>query len=55
MPELPPGVRLQLSAARANFVFSPAGAAFADTLVLRGRMAERSVTLDPWTGHAILH
>lgn len=53
--ELPRGVRLELSQARARFTFAPSGAAFADSLLLRGPTATRLVTLDPWTGDVLLH
>jgi type II secretion system protein H len=53
--ELPPSVRLELSAARAGFLFTPGGAAFGDTLVLRTATRTLTITLDPWTGHAIAH
>ena len=50
--ELPPSVRLELSGARARFVFRPAGATYGDSLVLRHGSALRVITVDPWTGHA---
>jgi type II secretion system protein H len=53
--ELPASVRLELSAARAGFLFTPGGAAFGDTLVLRTATRTITITLDPWTGHAIAH
>lgn len=46
---LPSTVRLELTRARARFTIAPGGNAFADTLLLRTTMAERRVTLDPWT------
>jgi type II secretion system protein H len=52
---LRPSVRLELSSARARFLFSPSGASFGDTLALRSGAHVRAVRLDPWTGHAILH
>jgi type II secretion system protein H len=53
--DLRPSVRLELSAARAGFLFTPGGAAFGDTLVLRTATRSLTITLDPWTGHAIAH
>jgi prepilin-type N-terminal cleavage/methylation domain-containing protein len=53
--ELPASVRLELSAARAGFLFTPGGAAFGDTLVLRTATRSMTITLDPWTGHVIAH
>jgi prepilin-type N-terminal cleavage/methylation domain-containing protein len=50
--ELPPSVRLELSKARARFVFRPAGATYGDSLVLRQGGSVRLITVDPWTGHA---
>jgi prepilin-type N-terminal cleavage/methylation domain-containing protein len=52
---LPGTVRLELTRARARFVFAPAGAAFGDSLLLRAGAAVRLVSLDPWTGHALVH
>jgi prepilin-type N-terminal cleavage/methylation domain-containing protein len=52
---LPNGVRLQLSKARAAFLFMPGGAAFADSLTLRAATTDRLVTIDPWTGRPVLH
>jgi prepilin-type N-terminal cleavage/methylation domain-containing protein len=52
--ELPHSVRMELNAARARFVFTPGGAAFGDTLALRSGPLVRLITLDPWTGHAIV-
>jgi general secretion pathway protein H len=51
---LPAGVRLQLAATRATFAFSPGGAVFADSLLLQDGLTERIITIDPWTGHAVL-
>ncbi|MEX1181765.1 MAG: GspH/FimT family protein [Gemmatimonadota bacterium] len=53
--ELPPGVGLQLSEARATFSFSPGGAAFADSLLLRAGTEERLITIDTWTGHMVAY
>lgn len=50
--ELPPSVRLELTRARAQFVFRPAGATYGDSLVLRHGSTVRVITIDPWTGHA---
>lgn len=52
--ELPPSVRLELTSARARFVFRPAGATFGDTLGLRHGNTMRIITVDPWTGHALV-
>lgn len=52
---LPPSVRVELGRARARFAFQPGGSAFADTVVLRGSTGVRVLTLNPWTGHAIVH
>jgi type II secretion system protein H len=53
--ELPPGVALDLTKARARFVFRPAGATYGDSLVLRHGGTLRLITVDPWTGHARVH
>ena len=53
--ELPASVRLQLTKARARFEFAPTGAVFGDTIMLRSTMETRTITIDPWTGHAIVH
>ncbi len=52
--DLPVSVRLELSAARARFTFAPTGAAFADSLVLKGAAGTRLITLDPWTGDVVV-
>ena len=52
--DLPRSVTMQLSKARARFEFGPTGAVFGDTLVLRTTMVTRTITIDPWTGHAIV-
>ena len=52
---LPDGVRLQLTKPRAVFAFAPGGAVFADTVLLRTALVTRTITLDPWTGDAIVH
>jgi prepilin-type N-terminal cleavage/methylation domain-containing protein len=52
--ELPAGIRLELTRARARFAFAPTGAAFPDTLWLRTSIVTRGITLDPWTGDAII-
>jgi prepilin-type N-terminal cleavage/methylation domain-containing protein len=52
--DLPRSVTMQLSKARARFEFAPTGAVFGDTLVLRTTMVTRKITIDPWTGHAIV-
>jgi prepilin-type N-terminal cleavage/methylation domain-containing protein len=38
--------------ARLRYVFQPAGAAFADTVVVRGGAAQLVVRVDPWSGVA---
>jgi hypothetical protein len=43
-----------LTRARARFAFAPTGAAFPDTLWLRTSIVTRGITLDPWTGDAII-
>jgi prepilin-type N-terminal cleavage/methylation domain-containing protein len=53
--ELRPSVRLELNSARARFLFSPAGASFGDTLVVRSGAHARSVRLDPWSGNAVAY
>jgi type II secretory pathway pseudopilin PulG len=53
--ELPGSVRIELGRARARFVFAPAGAAFGDSLLLRTATAARLITLDPWSGRAVIH
>jgi prepilin-type N-terminal cleavage/methylation domain-containing protein len=53
--DLPVSVRLELSSARARFVFSPAGAVFGDSLVLRGAASVQRITVQPWTGHAVVY
>jgi prepilin-type N-terminal cleavage/methylation domain-containing protein len=52
--DLPGGVRLELLRARARFLFAPTGSAFPDTVWLRNSVVTRGVTLDPWTGDAIV-
>jgi len=52
--DLPTGIRMQMSSARARFLFQPSGAAFADTLFLHSAAEKRAVTVNPWTGHAIV-
>lgn len=52
--ELPLGIRMEMTSARASFLFQPSGAAFPDTLSLHGSTESRSVTVNPWTGHAIV-
>jgi prepilin-type N-terminal cleavage/methylation domain-containing protein len=53
--DLPASVRLELSRARARFVFPPAGAVFGDSLVLRGATSVQRITVHPWTGNAVLY
>jgi type II secretion system protein H len=52
--DLPLGIRMEMTSARARFLFQPSGAAFPDTLTLHGSTESRSVTVNPWTGHAIV-
>lgn len=52
--DLPMGIRMETSSARARFLFQASGAAFPDTLALYGSTESRMVTVDPWTGHAIV-
>ena len=52
--ELPSSVQLRLSKARARFEFAPGGAVFGDTIVLRTSLETLLITIDPWTGHAIV-
>ncbi|MGH7467668.1 MAG: GspH/FimT family pseudopilin [Longimicrobiales bacterium] len=51
--ELPSSVKIELSRARAQFRFSPSGAVFADSLVLRTPSTTRLITLHPWTGDVL--
>ena len=51
---LPAGVQLQLTKPRAVFDFAPTGAVFSDTLQLRTALVTRTITLDPWTGDAVV-
>jgi prepilin-type N-terminal cleavage/methylation domain-containing protein len=53
--ELPRGVSLELTRARATFVFAPSGATFADSLVLRTPLTTRLLTVDRWTGDVIVY
>jgi len=43
---------LVTDAPRLRYVFQPAGAAFADTVVVRGGAAQLVVRVDPWSGVA---
>jgi prepilin-type N-terminal cleavage/methylation domain-containing protein len=52
--DFPSGIRLDLMRARARFAFAPTGSAFPDTVWLRSSVVTRGVTLDPWTGDAII-
>jgi prepilin-type N-terminal cleavage/methylation domain-containing protein len=52
--DLPAGIRIALTRARARFAFVPTGAAFTDTLWLRTSVVTRGITVDPWTGDAII-
>jgi prepilin-type N-terminal cleavage/methylation domain-containing protein len=51
---LPASVELALTRARARFTFGPGGSAFADTLVLRTGLEMRTLTVNRWTGDAIV-
>jgi prepilin-type N-terminal cleavage/methylation domain-containing protein len=51
--ELPSTVHIELTRARAQFRFSPSGAVFADSLILRTPMVARLITLHPWTGDVV--
>ena len=53
--DLPPSVTMQLAGARARFRFIPGGAAFGDTIVLSSGGVARAITLNPWTGDAIVY
>jgi hypothetical protein len=51
--DLPATVKLELFQARSRFTFSPNGSVLGDSLVLRAASGEtRTITLDPWSGHA---
>jgi general secretion pathway protein H len=52
--ELPPGVRVQLGAARARFRFDAGGGAMGDSITLRGATETRRLTLDPWRGDVVV-
>jgi type IV fimbrial biogenesis protein FimT len=52
--ELPYGVSIALTRARARFTFAASGAAFADSLVLRSALGERLLTIHPWTGDVLV-
>jgi prepilin-type N-terminal cleavage/methylation domain-containing protein len=39
---------------RLQYVFRPTGAAFGDTVVVRGSERTVAISLDPWSGYAIL-
>jgi len=51
---LPASITLGVHRARARFEFAPSGASFPDTLVLRWMKGERSITVQRWTGDAIV-
>ena len=53
--DLPPSVTMQLAGARARFRFIPGGAAFGDTILLSSGGVARAITIDPWTGDAIVY
>lgn len=50
--DLPTGVRMELTSARARFTFQPDGQVFPDSIYLRSGTTIRLVTVNPWTGHA---
>ena len=52
--DLPATVTMEMSSARARFLFQPSGAAFPDTVHLHSSAGATAVTVDPWTGHAIV-
>jgi prepilin-type N-terminal cleavage/methylation domain-containing protein len=51
--ELPPGVRIELTHARARFRFAASGAVFADSLTLVTPYGSRLLTLNTWTGDVV--
>jgi len=53
--ELPAGVTIELTRARARFEFAPSGAAYADSLVLKATTGVRLITVNPWTGDVVSH
>lgn len=53
--DLPPSVRLQVASARARFRFIPGGVSFGDTIVLHAGTAARTITVNPWTGDALVY
>lgn len=53
--DLPAGIRMELTSARARFTFQPGGQAFPDTIFLRNGTTGRMVTVNPWTGHALVY
>jgi prepilin-type N-terminal cleavage/methylation domain-containing protein len=52
--DLPLGVGLELTSARARFEFRPDGSAFTDSVYVRSSLGTRLITLNPWTGHALV-
>ncbi len=40
---------------RVRFVFQPTGAAFGDTVVVRGTQGAAQLSVDPWNGTAVAH
>jgi prepilin-type N-terminal cleavage/methylation domain-containing protein len=50
---LPEAVHIELTKTRARFRFSPSGAVFADSLVLRTVTDSLLITLNPWTGDVV--
>ena len=51
--ELPNGVEIELTHARARFRFASSGAVFADSLTLVTPYTRRLITLHPWTGDVV--
>ena len=51
--ELPGGVEIELTRARARFRFASSGAVFADSLTLVTPSTRRLITLHPWTGDVV--
>lgn len=51
---LPSGIRLQVDADRAVFLFQPRGSVFPDSLLLMGATQSRLVTMDALTGHVLV-
>lgn len=52
--DLPSGVRMQTSSARAEFVFHPEGFAYPDSILLSGAGGTVLVTVDAMNGHVLV-